>query len=262
MGVDSGDLKDYPPTMHRDQLSRYLDQLLDPSRFRDYCPNGLQVEGRQEITTVITGVTANLALIEQAVAIGADAILVHHGYFWRGEDPRVTGSRRARLALLLANGLNLYAYHLPLDAHPEIGNNAQLAAQLGFCESGRAGEQDLLSHGALPTPTTVSALAAAIETRLERKPLVIGEPELTVRRVAWCTGAAQGMFEDAIALGVDAFVTGEISEQQVHLARESGVAFFAAGHHATERFGVRALGERLTRDLGLAHRYFEVASPV
>ncbi|MBI4291367.1 MAG: Nif3-like dinuclear metal center hexameric protein [Betaproteobacteria bacterium] len=248
--------------MHRDQLSLYLDRLLEPSRFRDYCPNGLQVEGRQEIASVVTGVTANLALIERAVAIGADAILVHHGYFWRGEDPRVIGSRRARLALLLAHGLNLYAYHLPLDAHPEIGNNAQLAAALGFCESGRAGEQDLLSHGALPAQTTVSALAAAIESRLERAPLVIGEPGQTLRRVAWCTGAAQGMFEDAIALGVDAFITGEISEHQVHLARESGIAFFAAGHHATERFGVRALGERLARDLGVAHRFFEIGSPV
>lgn len=248
--------------MHRDQLSHYLEQLLDPSRFRDYCPNGLQVEGREEIAAVVTGVTASLSLIEQAITAGADTILVHHGYFWRGEDPRVTGSRRARLGLLLAHGLNLFAYHLPLDAHPEIGNNAQLAARLGFRETGRMGDQELLCYGVSAEQTSVSVLAEAIERRLDRVPLVIGEPAREVRRVAWCTGAAQGMFEEAIGLGVDAFITGEISEQQVHLARESGVAFFAAGHHATERFGVRALGERLARDLGIEHRFIEIPSPV
>ncbi len=246
----------------RDQLSRYLDGLLEPSRFRDYCPNGLQVEGRQEIASVVTAVSASVAVIEQAIAAGADALLVHHGYFWRGEDPRVIGTRRKRLALLLEHQLNLYAYHLPLDAHAEFGNNVQLALQLGLSESGRAGEQNLLSYGALPEPTSVSAFAAAIESRLQRAPLVIGEPERVLTRLAWCTGAAQGMFEDAIALGVDAFVSGEISEQQVHLARESGVVFFAAGHHATERFGVRALGERLASDLGIEHRFLDVPNPV
>ena len=170
--------------MHRDQLSRYLEQLLEPSRFRDYCPNGLQVEGRDEIATVVTGVTASLALIEQAVQASADTILVHHGYFWRGEDPRVTGSRRARPGLLLAHGINLFAYHLPLDAHPEVGNNAQLGARLGFCEAGRTGEQELLCHGTPVEQTTVSALAGMIEARLERPPLVIGEPGRPVLRVA------------------------------------------------------------------------------
>ena len=248
--------------MHRDELSRYLEQLLEASRFRDYCPNGLQVEGRAQIASIITGVTASVALIEQAVAAGADAILVHHGYFWRGEDARVVGSRRARLSLLLGNDMNLFAYHLPLDAHPELGNNAQLALRLGFRELGRAGDQDVLSWGEVGAQTTAGELAARIEARLARPPLLIGEPSKAISRIAWCTGAAQGYFEQALALGVDAFLTGEISEQQVHLARESGVAFFAAGHHATERFGVQALGERLARDLGVTHRYVDIPNPI
>jgi dinuclear metal center YbgI/SA1388 family protein len=248
--------------MHRDELSRYLEQLLEASRFRDYCPNGLQVEGRTQIASIVTGVTASAALIEQAVAVGADAILVHHGYFWRGEDARVVGTRRARLSLLLANEINLYAYHLPLDAHPELGNNAQLALRLGFRELGRAAEQEVLSWGEVEAETTAGELARHIEARLARSPLLIGDPARTIRRIAWCTGAAQGYFEQALALGVDAFLTGEISEQQVHLARESGVAFFAAGHHATERYGVQAVGERLARDLGLVHRYVDVPNPV
>lgn len=248
--------------MHRDELSRYLEQLLEASRFRDYCPNGLQVEGRAQITRIVTGVTASVALIEQAVAAGADAILVHHGYFWRGEDVRVVGSLRARLSLLLGNEMNLFAYHLPLDAHPELGNNAQLALRLGFRELGRAGEQEVLSWGEVGAETTSGELVRHIEARLGRSPLLVGEPTRTIHRIAWCTGAAQGYFEQALTLGVDAFLTGEISEQQVHLARESGVAFFAAGHHATERYGVQAVGERLARDLGLLHRYVDIANPV
>lgn len=248
--------------MHRDELSRYLEQLLEASHFRDYCPNGLQVEGRAQIASIVTGVTASVALIEQAVAAGADAILVHHGYFWRGEDARVVGSRRARLSLLLGNEVNLFAYHLPLDVHPELGNNAQLALRLGFRELGRAGEQDVLSWGEVGTQTTSGELAHHIEVRLARSPLLVGEPTRMIRRIAWCTGAAQGCFEQALTLGVDAYLTGEISEQQVHLAREAGVAYFAAGHHATERYGVQALGERLARDLGLLHRYVDIPNPV
>jgi dinuclear metal center YbgI/SA1388 family protein len=245
----------------RDELARYLDQLLDASRVKDYCPNGLQVEGRAEVASLVTGVTASAALIEAAAATGADALLVHHGYFWRGEDPRLVGARKRRIELLLAAGMSLFAYHLPLDLHPELGNNAQLAARLGIACEGRTGEQDLVSFGAVAAGD-LAALARHVEARLGRAPLVIGDSARPVRRIAWCTGAAQGFFETAIALGVDVYLTGEISEQQVHLARESGVAFVAAGHHATERFGVQAVGEHLAQTFGLRHRFIDVPNPV
>ena len=248
--------------MNRDELARHLDQLLDVSRIRDYCPNGLQVEGRPDVARLVSGVTASVALIERAAAAGADALLVHHGYFWKGEDPRLVGTRKRRIELLLAAGLNLFAYHLPLDLHPELGNNAQLAARLGLVTEGRAGEQDLVAFGALDTPADLAGFAARVKARLGREPLVVGDPGRAVSRVAWCTGAAQGFFETAIGLGVDAYVTGEISEQHVHLARESGVAFVAAGHHATERFGVQAVGEHLARTFGLTHQFVDVDNPV
>jgi dinuclear metal center YbgI/SA1388 family protein len=245
----------------RDELARYLDQLLDASRIKDYCPNGLQVEGRAEVAALVTGVTGSAALIEAATAAGADALLVHHGYFWRGEDPRLVGARKRRIELLLAAGINLFAYHLPLDLHPELGNNAQLAARLGLVSEGRTGEQDLVSFGAAPAGD-LAAFAAHVEARLGRAPLVVGDPGRTVRRIAWCTGGAQGFFETAVGLGVDVYLTGEISEQHVHLARESGVAFVAAGHHATERFGVQAVGEHLAQAFGLRHRFIDVPNPV
>ncbi|HSD42022.1 MAG TPA: Nif3-like dinuclear metal center hexameric protein [Burkholderiales bacterium] len=247
--------------MLRDELARYLDQLLDASRIKDYCPNGLQVEGRAEVAALVTGVTGSAALIEAATAAGADALLVHHGYFWRGEDPRLVGARKRRIELLLAAGINLFAYHLPLDLHPELGNNAQLAARLGLVSEGRTGEQDLVSFGAAPAGD-LAAFAAHVEARLGRAPLVVGDPGRAVRRIAWCTGGAQGFFETAVGLGVDAYLTGEISEQHVHLARESGVAFVAAGHHATERFGVQAVGEHLAQAFGLRHRFIDVPNPV
>jgi dinuclear metal center YbgI/SA1388 family protein len=252
--------------MLRDELARHLDQLLDASRFKDYCPNGLQVEGRAEVASLVTGVTASAALIEAAAAAGADALLVHHGYFWRGEDPRLVGARKRRIELLLAAGINLFAYHLPLDLHPELGNNAQLAVRLGLAPEGRTGDQDLVAYGTVTAETVavfdLATFAAHVGAQLGREPLVIGEPGRPVRRVAWCTGAAQGYFETAIALGVDVYVTGEISEQHVHLARESGVAFVAAGHHATERFGVQAVGAHVARTFGLRHRFIDVPSPV
>jgi dinuclear metal center YbgI/SA1388 family protein len=247
--------------MQRDELARYLDQLLEVPRFRDYCPNGLQVEGRADVARIVSGVTASQALIEAAVAAGADALLVHHGYFWKGEDGRITGTRRRRIGLLLEHDISLYAYHLPLDAHPEHGNNAQLAALLGLTEEGRAGEQNIVAFGRTAAQS-LSAFADHVGARLGRTPTVIGEPARRIERLAWCTGGAQGYFEDALALGVDAFITGEISEPQVHLARESGVAFIAAGHHATERFGVQALGAHLAARFGLEHRFIDVPNPV
>jgi dinuclear metal center YbgI/SA1388 family protein len=243
-------------------LNRYLGDLLEVARFRDYSPNGLQVEGRAEVRRIVTGVTASADLIDAAVADGADAILVHHGYFWRGEDPRLVGTRRSRIAKLIAADLNLFAFHLPLDAHPSLGNNAQLARILGLVAEGRTGEQDLVAFGVPKHPLQLGELAARVGERLARPPLVIGDSAHVVRRIAWCTGGAQGYFEAAIELGVDAYLTGEISEQHVHLARESGVAFIAAGHHATERFGVQALGGHLEREFGLAHRFVDLPNPV
>ena len=248
--------------MQRDALTQRLDGLLQPERFRDYSPNGLQVQGRSEVRSVVTGVSARLALIEAAVAVGADAILVHHGWFWRGEEPRLLGFRRERMARLLAADINLYAYHLPLDAHPQLGNNAGLARALGFTETGRCGEQDLLCHGSNQPGDKLSDLAARVTQCLGRAPLLIGDPARPVKRVAWCTGAAQSLFESALNLDVDVFLTGEISEQHVHLARESGVAFLACGHHATERFGVQSLAAWLTSETALAAQFIDIDSPV
>ena len=248
--------------MERKHLDAYLDQYLEVAKFRDYCPNGLQVEGRSQVQRLVTGVTASLALLEAAIAVNADAVLVHHGYFWRGEDARIIGTRRRRIALLLENDINLYAFHLPLDAHFEVGNNAALAQTLGFRSEGRFGEQDLGWYGEPDDALTVSELAARVEERLQRKPLVIGEPSRRVYRVAWCTGAAQGYLEEAARLGVDAYLSGEISEQTVHYARESGVAYIAAGHHATERYGVQALGQHLSEKFAIEHRFIDIDNPV
>lgn len=248
--------------MKREELSQYLDELLETARFRDYCPNGLQVEGRREIRRIVTGVTASQALLDAAVAAEADAIVVHHGYFWRGEDGRVTGIRRQRLATLLTRDINLFAYHLPLDAHPELGNNAQLAKRLGWQGEGRFGEQEIAWVGSMEEPIPAARLAHRMTDALAREPLFIGDPGREIRRIAWCSGGAQGYFEQAIALGVDAYVSGEVSEQTTHLARESGVAYFACGHHATERFGVEALARHLGDRFGLDCVFVDIANPV
>lgn len=244
------------------ELVEYLDRLLEPAKFRDYCPNGLQVEGHPEVRRIVAGVTASQALLDAAVALEADAVLVHHGYFWRGEDGRITGMRKRRLATLINNDISLLAYHLPLDAHPTLGNNAAWAAALGWCPEGRFGEQEIGWFGTLPQPQTVGDLAAGLTQTLGRAPLVIGDDARQVKRLAWCSGGAQGYFEQAIALGVDAYLSGEISEQTVHLARESGVAYLAAGHHATERFGAQALAAYLAENCGLDCRFVDVDNPV
>lgn len=244
------------------ELLDYTGQLLQVDRYRDYCPNGLQVAGRSEIRILVSGVTASMALLEAAAEFGADAVLVHHGYFWKGEDPRLVGIKRDRLKFLLARDINLIAYHLPLDAHPEFGNNAQLARRLGMVAEGCVGEQMLVMHGRLEKEMSLESFGHFVTRVLGRAPLIVGEVERTVRRVAWCTGAAQDALEQAVELGVDVFVTGEVSERTVHLARESGVAFVAAGHHATERYGVQALGEHLASRFDLMHRYVEIDNPV
>jgi dinuclear metal center YbgI/SA1388 family protein len=251
--------------MKREELTRYLDQLLETGRFHDYCPNGLQVEGRGEVRRLVAGVTASQALVDAAIARGADALLVHHGWFWRGEDGRVTGFRKTRLQALLAHDISLIGYHLPLDGHAQFGNNAQLAKVLGWTVDGRFGEQDIGWHGRPAAPTTLIDLTRTITSQLRRAPLVIsaaGEPGRPVRRIAWCSGGAQSNFEEAVALGVDVYLSGEISEPNVHLARESGVAYIAAGHHATERYGVQALAVHLAERFGIECEFVDIDNPV
>ena len=245
----------------RREVDKYLQTLLDVGRFRDYGPNGLQVEGRDELTRVVSGVTASRALIEAAIADGADTVIVHHGLFWRGHDGRITGWLKQRVELLLAHRINLFAYHLPLDAHAQLGNNAQFGARFGWTADAFFGEQDL---GFIGTPTgtpTLDMLVAQLRDETGRVPTVVPGDGRPLRRIAWCTGGAQGWFEAAIAAGADAYVTGEISEPQAHYARETGVAFVACGHHASERYGAPALGAHLAERFGLAHRFIEIDNP-
>lgn len=248
----------------RQDLAAAFDDLLQPSRYKDYGPNGLQVEGREQVRRIVSGVTASRALIEAAIADGADALFVHHGLFWRGQDGRVTGWMKQRLALLLAHDVNLYAYHLPLDAHAELGNNAQLARVLGLQAAGRFGEQDLGFVGGRADGAPFASaqeLASHAGKALGREvTLVAGAPGPIVR-IAWCTGGAQGYFEEAIAAGAQAFITGEISEPQAHYARECGVAFLACGHHATERYGAPAVAAHVAARLGLEHRFIDIDNP-
>ncbi|MDX5364093.1 MAG: Nif3-like dinuclear metal center hexameric protein [Pseudazoarcus pumilus] len=249
--------------MRLNELRKYVDGLLDASSFKDYCPNGLQVEGCPEVASVLCGVTASQALLDAAVAGGYDAVFVHHGYFWRGEDGRVTGIRKQRMATLLRNDISLFAYHLPLDAHAELGNNAQLALVAGWVpDAARFGEQQLGWLGVPAQAGSAADIAVRLGEALQRAPQLVGDGARRVRCVAWCTGAAQGYFEQAIAAGADVFVSGEISEQTVHLARESGVPYVAAGHHATERYGIRALGEHLRRELALRVDFLDIDNPV
>lgn len=250
-------------SISRPQLLQAFDGLLQPERFKDYGPNGLQVEGKADIQRVVSGVTASRALIEAAIAAQADAIFVHHGLFWRGQDGRVTGWMKQRLQLLLAHDINLFAYHLPLDAHAELGNNAQLGRVLGLAADARFGEQDL---GWIAPASFASSQALADHVALALgRPVTLVQPAgadlRPIRRVAWCTGGAQGYFESAVAAGADVFITGEISEPQAHLAREMGVSFIAAGHHATERYGAPAVAAHVATQLGLAHQFIEIDNP-
>ncbi len=247
--------------MDTQALADYLDTLLRPGDFRDYCPNGLQLEGAARVRSLVTGVTASLALIEAAIEHGADTLLVHHGLFWRSDPGVLTGWRRRRVAELLAADVNVFAYHLPLDAHPELGNNAQLGARLGIARSGSLDAAGLVALGELAEPLEAGVFAARVAGSLGREPLLAGDRERVVRRVAWCTGAGQSFIEQAVGRA-DVFLTGEASEQTVHVAREAGITLLAAGHHATERYGVQALGEHLARRFGLAHRFVDIDNPV
>ena len=243
----------------RVHIDTYLQALLLPDAFKDYGPNGLQVEGAPEVRRIVSGVTASLAFIDAAIAAGADTLLVHHGLFWRGQDGRLTGWLAQRVRRLMAAEVNLYAYHLPLDAHAELGNNAQLGQRLGLVADARFGEQALGFIGA--AVGALETLAATVHQQLGRAPLVVPGDGRPLRRVAWCTGGAQAYFEAAIAAGADAFLTGEISESQTHLARETGVAFLACGHHATERYGAPAVAANVAAHFGLEHQFIEIENP-
>jgi len=251
--------------MERDDLLKYLNETLASAQIKDYCPNGLQVEGRRQIHKIVTGVTASQAMVDAAIAANADALLVHHGYFWKGEPEAITGMKQRRIKALLQADINLFAYHLPLDVHPRFGNNAQLAALMGW-----KGIEPLIDvsptgvvmTGRLPSPQSGSELAAELSSRLQRPvSCSVHHEHRKVSTVAWCTGGGQSFIDAAATAGVDCFITGEVSEQTVHSAREQGIDFIAAGHHATERYGVKALGEHLAETFGLSHRFIEIDNP-
>jgi len=246
------------------ELETYLNTLLDIGKFRDYAPNGLQVEGRAEVRRIVTGVTASQALLDAAVELQADAVLVHHGYFWKNESPVIRGMKKRRIATLLKHDISLFGYHLPLDAHPELGNNAQLGTLLGIQNQSVMDGRELQgvgNVGLLPEPLTLEAFGARVGIVLGRAPLLVSGGTNPIRRIAWCTGGAQGYFQQACELGVDAYLSGEISEQTLHTARENGVHYLAAGHHATERYGVRALGDHLFAEFGLEHHFLDIENP-
>ncbi len=247
------------------ELVQHLDTLLQPGRFRDYCPNGLQVQGRSEVQRIVTGVTASEALIDAAIAARADAILVHHGYFWKNESPCVVGMKRVRLSKLLNHDISLLAYHLPLDAHPVLGNNAQLALRFGWQRTGPLFPDDAQAVGdvgELSAATTAAAICEQARQVLQRTPLHIAGAVAEIKRVAWCTGGAQHFIEQAVQQGADAYFSGEISEPTVHIAREMGIHYFALGHHASERYGVQALGQWCQQHLGLTHQFIDIDNPV
>lgn len=246
------------------ELAQYLDQLLQSSNFRDYGPNGLQIEGLRPIRRLITGVTASLAQIDAAIDADADALLVHHGLFWQGDSPCLTGWRKTRIQRLLQQGMHLLAYHLPLDAHDLYGNNTALARQLGLrpLNAEQLGPNNLILIAELPTPSLPAAFTEHLSQRLQRPALHLPGQAPSIRRVALCTGAAQKFFEQAAQLGVDAYLSGEVSENTTHLAAELGVHYYALGHHASERYGVQALGQHLAEQFGIEHRYLEIPNPV
>jgi dinuclear metal center YbgI/SA1388 family protein len=242
------------------ELVQYLDEVLNVSAFKDYGPNGLQVEGKPEIKRIASGVTASLDLIEAAIEYQCDALLVHHGLFWRGQDGRLVGWLGQRVRRLMAHNINLFAYHLPLDAHEQWGNNAVWGQAMRLQADRRFGDQGL-GFIAPSAESDLSTLLAKLELALGRTPISVAGDGRQLKRVAWCSGGAQGYFESAIAAGADVFLTGEISEPQAHLARETGVAFVACGHHATERYGARALGEHLAQHFGLIHQFIDINNP-
>lgn len=249
-------------SVSRDALIDYCNRLLSPQDVKDYAPNGLQVEGKPVIKKLVTGVTASQALIDAAIDADADMILVHHGYFWGNENPCIVGMKQRRIKALLMHDINLLGYHLPLDVHETFGNNAQLAKVLAINVEGRAGKLDLINYGRFPKPLTVSEFTSHLDEKFSRQPLIVGSNNKKIETVAWCTGGAQGYLEDAIGLGVDAYISGEASEQTTHIAVENNIVYAAAGHHATERYGVKALGEHLKECFDLDHVFIDIDNPI
>ena len=246
------------------EITTYTDQYLRISEFSDYCPNGLQVEGKEKIEKIASGVSASMSFIEQALAWGADCLLVHHGYFWKNERSQVVGMKRHRLKALLSADINLLAYHLPLDAHPVVGNNAQLAQRLGISNLEplqKTRKSPIGNVGMLDEPQDIGWFVSKCAEILSRTPIHVEGGPKQVQKIAWCTGGAQSMIEDAVDRGADVYLTGEISEQTVHIARESGLHFISAGHHATERYGVLALGNHLAEKFDIQHQFFDVDNP-
>lgn len=254
--------------MLRTELTQYLASFLNINAFKDYAPNGLQVEGTDEIQTIVTGVTACQALIDKAIALKADAVLVHHGFFWKNEPEVITGMKQKRIKALLENGINLYGYHLPLDAHPEVGNNIELGRQLGLLNIEVVDNipglstPSLLWQGTLPETMPASDFSAYLKAELGRKALHLGDENQLITSIAWCTGGAQDYIDLAAQLNVDAFISGEASERTFHCAIEQNIHYFAAGHHATERYGIQALGRHLEAKFGLEHHFVDIDNPV
>ncbi|WP_116865698.1 Nif3-like dinuclear metal center hexameric protein [Pseudomonas syringae] len=245
-------------------LVEEADRYLNSARIQDYCPNGLQVEGRPQVMRIVSGVTASQALLDAAVDAQADLVLVHHGYFWKGENPCVVGMKQRRLKTLLNHDISLLAYHLPLDVHPEVGNNVQLARQLDITVEGPLDPENprvVGLIGSLSEPVTARDFARRVQDALGREPLLI-EGSQMIRRVGWCTGGGQNYIDQAVLEGVDLFLSGEASEQTFHSARENDISFIAAGHHATERYGVQALGDYLARRFALEHIFIDCPNPI
>ncbi len=251
--------------MQLKQLCDFCDDFLRVHEFDDYCPNGLQVESSTEVNHIVAGVTASLDLIDAAIAQKADTLLVHHGYFWRGEPQPIAGFKGRRIRQLIRNNINLIAFHLPLDAHPQVGNNAQLGKLMGWevqGSFGSIGKHDIVLSGVLRSPLTLDELSKSIETTLATSVLSISSGDRPIQSIAWCTGAAQEYIEQASARGIDAFVSGEISEHTFHFAKEAGIHYIAAGHHATERYGVQALAAVIEKQFGVRQQFIDIPNPV
>lgn len=248
--------------MKNSELEQTINDLLQTSLYRDFAPTGMQVQGKTAIKKIITGVTACQLLLDEAVRLNADAVIVHHGYFWKNEPITITGIKYQRLKTLLSHDINLFAYHLPLDGHNELGNNVILANKLGIKVDKRADITNLLFSGELIDPTSPLIFKEKIESLLNHPVLFCGDSAPSViKRIAWCSGGGQDYIELAALQGVDAFLTGEVSERTIHIAREYGINFYAAGHHATERYGIKALGEWLAKNYDLDVTFVDIDNP-
>ena len=249
----------------RDELANYLADYLACDQFSDYAPNGLQVEGRANINQICTAVTASEEIINKAAAMQADVLLVHHGYFWKGESPVICGMKRRRIGSLIAHDMNLFAYHLPLDCHPDVGNNACFAEllEVDSVVAHTAGKTaNLLWSGVLAHPQSAPEFSTYLTQKLKREPILVSGTDKPICRIAWCTGAAQDFIEDAYQVGVDAYISGEISERTYYQAQELGINYFACGHHATERYGIQALGHHLSARFNLRHQFIDSVNPI